>query len=115
MSKSHKRLVDANWQRIWVELDNVDTWYAVMRDLSRAFGTNWRGQARVRRRLQNTEWFRKISMSCPTTIVGMQASGRFPDRKTIAVVWFDVPDPAIATWIAVKQGLKTYLARPKKR
>lgn len=114
MSKSHKRPTDANWQRIWIELNNTDAWYAVMRDLGAAFGTNWRGQARVRRRLQNTEWFHRISMGSPTTIVGMQAMGKFPTNET-AIVWFDVPDPGIATWIAVKQGLKTYLARPKKR
>jgi hypothetical protein len=67
--------------RIQVELRDIKTWYAVIRELNQVFGVNnWRGQNHVRRRLENLIW---------------------DDSKTIWV-WFDVPDEKIATWLAVK-------------
>ena len=67
--------------RIQVELRDINTWYAVIRELNQVFGVNnWKGQNHVRRRLENLIW---------------------DDSKTLWV-WFDVPDEKIATWLAVK-------------
>ena len=67
--------------RIWVEIDNVDRWYAVMRELRKWFGKDWRGQPRVKRKI-SYNW-----------------------NKQKHVVWFDVPDPACASWLGIKLGV----------
>jgi len=71
--------------RIQVELRDIATWYAVIRELNQVFGANnWRGQNHVRRRLENLIWN--------------------TDRNIW--VWFDVPDEKIATWLAVKLAVQ---------
>jgi hypothetical protein len=78
--------------RIQVELRDIKVWYAVIRELNQVFGVNnWRGQNHVRRRLENLIW---------------------DDSKTIWV-WFDVPDPAIASWLAVKLAVQIKLVPNK--
>ena len=67
--------------RIQLELHDVKTWYAVIRELNQVYGANnWRGQSHVRRRLEGLIW---------------------DDSKSLWV-WFDVPDVAITSWLAVK-------------
>ena len=67
--------------RIQIELRDVAAWYAVIRELNQVYGMgNWKGQSHVKRRLENIIWN--------------------PDQAVR--VWFDVPDPAIASWLAVK-------------
>ena len=74
--------------RIQVELRDITTWYAVIRELNQVYGANnWRGQNHVRRRLEDMIW---------------------NDSKTLWV-WFDVPDPAIASWLAVKLAVSIRL------
>ena len=78
--------------RIQVELRDIATWYAVIRELNQVYGANnWRGQSHVRRRLEGLIW---------------------DDRKTLWV-WFDVPDPAIASWLAVKLAVSIRAAPNK--
>ena len=70
--------------RIQLELHDVKTWYAVIRELNQVYGTgNWKGQSHVKRRLENIIWN--------------------PDQAVR--VWFDVPDPAFATWVSVKHSV----------
>jgi hypothetical protein len=67
--------------RIQVELRDIATWYAVIRELNQVYGANnWRGQSHVRRRLESMIW----------------------DERNTLWVWFDVPDVTIASWLAVK-------------
>ena len=71
--------------RIQVELRDIATWYAVIRELNQVYGVNnWKGQSNVRRRLENMIW---------------------DDSKTLWV-WFDVPDVAITSWLAVKLAVQ---------
>ena len=71
--------------RIQVELRDVRTWYAVIRELNHTFGTGkWRGQSHVKRRLAHLIWS--------------------PDQSMW--VWFEVPDPKFATWLAVKLAVQ---------
>ena len=78
--------------RIQVELHDVRTWYAVIRELNQVYGSgNWRGQSHVKRRLENMIWH--------------------PDQT--ARVWFDVPDPAIASWLVVKLAVQVKLVPNK--
>jgi hypothetical protein len=71
--------------RIQIELHDVKTWYAVIRELNQVVGTgNWKGQNHVKRRLEDLIW---------------------QDSKCIWV-WFDVPDVKIATWLAVKLAVQ---------
>jgi hypothetical protein len=71
--------------RIWVELDNSDQWYSVMRELRTWFGKDWKGQPRVKRKITHN-WSNKKHQ-----------------------VWFDVPDPACASWLGIKLGVMTAL------
>jgi hypothetical protein len=78
--------------RIQVELHDVKTWYAVIRELNQVYGTgNWKGQSHVKRSLENIIWN--------------------PDQTVR--VWFDVPDPAIASWLAVKLAVQVKLVPNK--
>ena len=78
--------------RIQVELHDVKTWYAVIRELNQVYGVgNWKGQSHVKRRLENIRW---------------------NPNQTVRV-WFDVPDPAIASWLAVKLAVQVKLAPNK--
>ena len=71
--------------RIQVELRDIATWYAVIRELNQVYGANkWRGQSHVRRRLESMIW----------------------DERNTLWVWFDVPDPAITSWLAVKLAVQ---------
>ena len=71
--------------RIQVELHDVKTWYAVIRELNQVYGVgNWRGQSHVKRRLENVIW----------------------DPAQPVRVWFDVPDVKIDTWLAVKLAVQ---------
>ena len=78
--------------RIQVELRDIATWYAVIRELNQVFGANnWKGQSHVRRRLENMIW----------------------DTDKNIWVWFDVPDEKIATWLAVKLAVTVRVAPNK--
>ena len=71
--------------RIQVELRDIATWYAVIRELNQVYGANnWRGQSHVRRRLESMIW----------------------DENMTLWVWFDVPDVAITSWLAVKLAVQ---------
>lgn len=68
--------------RVWVELGNTEQWYTIIREANQLYGVhNWRCQPRVKRKLENN-WI----------------------RNTIRV-WFDVPDPSFASWVAVKHSV----------
>ena len=78
--------------RIQLELHDVKTWYAVIRELNQVYGANnWRGQSHVRRRLEGLIW---------------------DDSKTLWV-WFDVPDVSITSWLAVKLAVQVKLVPNK--
>jgi hypothetical protein len=78
--------------RIQVELHDVRTWYAVIRELNQVYGAgNWKGQSHVKRRLENIIW----------------------NPSQAVRVWFDVPDPAIASWLAVKLAVQVKLVPNK--
>lgn len=71
--------------KFYFELRSVDEWYAIMREARAQFGTNWRSQRHVRRRLEN----KRIWM---------------PSGHTERI-WFEVPDPAFGTWVAIKHAV----------
>ena len=71
--------------RIQVELRDIATWYAVIRELNQVYGVNnSKGQSHVRRRLESMIW----------------------DERNTLWVWFDVPDVAITSWLAVKLAVQ---------
>ena len=78
--------------RIQVELRDIATWYAVIRELNQVYGANnWKGQSHVRRRLEGLIW---------------------DDSKTLWV-WFDVPDVTITSWLAVKLAVQVRIPSNK--
>ena len=58
-------------------------WYEIMRECRSWFGRDWRGMAKVRKKLKLT----------------IPRLGALP-------VWFEVPDPRFATWVSVKMSLQ---------
>ena len=68
--------------RYRVYCTTVKEWYAVMNECRRWFGTEWKGQGRVGRKLKAN--FASIEIP----------------------IWFDVPDPRWATWIVTKFALR---------
>ena len=74
-------------KRFYFRLRSTQQWYAIMQECRQWFGSNWRGQPRVRRKLPDGRK-RVISAQAP------------------CLVWFDVPDERFASWIAVKMALE---------
>ena len=72
--------------KLYFELSSVDTWYAIMREARAQFGRNWRSQAHVKRRLEHASLWRL---------------GDHAER-----VWFEVPEPAFGTWVAIKHAVR---------
>ena len=69
--------------RVLFEMVTVQEWYKVIHEANALYGAhNWRGQPRVKRKLEQNHW-----------------------QKKIIPVWFDVPDPAFASWVSVKHSL----------
>jgi hypothetical protein len=83
MSKSLNplRTTTPDLHRFYVRLCTTEQWYAVMQECRAWFGTNWRTQPKVRRRLQRT-WEEPVE------------------------AWFEVPNSEWATWIATKLALQ---------
>jgi hypothetical protein len=72
--------------KLYFELTSVEQWYAIMREARAQFGKNWQGQRHVKRRLEHANLW------------------RLPDA--VERVWFEVPDPAFGTWIAIKHAVR---------
>ena len=72
--------------KLYFELSSVDSWYAIMREARAQFGKNWRSQSHVKRRLEHASLWRM---------------GNHKER-----VWFEVPDPAFGTWVAIKHAVQ---------
>ena len=71
--------------RIWFDLRDTETWYAIMKEATTLYGRDgWKSQPRVKRRLDKFAWERNR-----------------PENH----VWFEVPDPSFATWCAVKHAV----------
>lgn len=69
--------------RVLFELVTVQEWYKVIHEANALYGVhNWRCQPRAKRKLERNTW-----------------------QKSIIPVWFEVPDPAFATWVSVKHSL----------
>ena len=78
------KLTPLPMHRIYFEVGGVDVWYKIVREANSMFGRNWRGQSRVKRRLNTPAWLGKA---------GLQ------------IVWFEVPDEKFGTWIAIKYAV----------
>ena len=71
--------------RFWFVISTEQQWYDIMRECRVWFGRRWHSMAKVRRKLD----------------------ARHSRIRAIPVpVWFEVPDPRFATWIAVKMSLQ---------
>ena len=81
---SLKVVTPLDMHRIAFNINTLDQWYGIMAEARRSYGKNWRGQPKVKRRLES--W---------------RPAGAAPIR-----VWFEVPDLTFATWCAVKLGVE---------
>ena len=70
--------------RFWFMVSTQEQWYGIMQECRTWFGKSWRGMSKVRRKL----------------------GSKHSPRPQVVPVWFDVPDPRFATWIAVKMSLQ---------
>jgi hypothetical protein len=81
-------MTEPTLHRIYFCIQDLPTWYAIMREARNQFGRNWRGQPKVKRRIE------RLSYSWAV------------DDQSLWV-WFEVPDLAFATWAAVKLGVRS--------
>jgi len=70
--------------RFWFMVSTQEQWYAIMRECREWFGKNWKGMGKVKRKLH----------------------AKYSPTRTGIPVWFEVPDPRFATWVAVKMSLQ---------
>lgn len=78
--------------RFYFVITHTDQWYEIMRECRAWFGTNWRCQPKVRRKLVEPGT-RRMGMSRP--------------------IWFEVPDERFATWVSVKMALEVRAHAPE--
>jgi len=78
------KLTPLPMHRIYFEVGSVDVWYKIVREANSMFGRNWRGQSRVKRKLNTPAW------------LGTAGSHK---------VWFEVPDEKFGTWVAIKYAV----------
>jgi len=76
--------------RIWFDISSTDVWYSIQREAKKMYGTGWKSQSRVKRKLDNI-W----------------------DGRTVYPVWFDVPDQSFASWISVKYAVSAKIKSGK--
>jgi len=88
---SLKMVTPLGMHRITFEISNVEVWYKIMAEARSQFGKNWRGQPKVKRKLES--W---------------RPAGSPPVK-----VWFEVPDSTFSTWVAVKLGVPVAKATNK--
>lgn len=72
---------DQNLHRFYVSIATTKQWYLVMHECRAWFGSQWKSQPRVKRKLEK--------------VYGQPL-----------IIWFDVPDPRWATWISTKYALE---------
>lgn len=79
-------MTDKLYYKFWFMITTEKQWYDIMRECRSWFGRDWKSMSKVRRKLSNN---------------------RTPaPRYAPLPVWFEVPDPRFATWIAVKMSLQ---------
>jgi|688.fasta_scaffold25036_3 hypothetical protein len=74
--------------RFYFMISTPEQWYGIMKDCRREFGRNWACQSKVLRKLKTPKW------------------GYYRTSKVPFPVWFDIPNQAFATWIAVKFSIE---------
>lgn len=75
-------------QRILVTLETREQWYIVVREANTWFGAGkWRGQRRVKRKLQSQVG--RFGIICQQ-----------PQK-----IWFEIPDIQFASWLTLKYTL----------
>jgi hypothetical protein len=68
--------------RLYFELNDISVWYAIMHEARVWFGKNWKAQKHSRRKLES-RW----------------------DKRT-HLIWFEVPDSAFGSWVAIKLAVR---------
>jgi len=84
------KVTPLSMHRITFSLKNTEQWYKIMREARSLYGKDWRSQPHAKRRLDRNSWMQKEER-----------------------VWFDVPDPAFASWCAVKLAVEAKIAPNK--
>jgi hypothetical protein len=80
--------------RVWFTVHTTKQWYAIMHECRIAFGDNWRGQSKVRKKLIRQTLYQHV-------------------LKQPLEVWFDMPDTRVSTWISMKLGIGARERDPK--
>lgn len=79
--------------RFWFKIHTQEQWYAVINECRRLYGTNWRTKRNVLKHFKKTQNFNRS--------IQQWILRHMPHK-----IWFEVPDPAFATWIAVKHSIE---------
>jgi hypothetical protein len=70
--------------RFWFMVATLEQWYGIIRECRAWFGKDWRSMSKVRKKI--SPQYGRLGQALP--------------------VWFEVPDPRFATWVAVKMSLQ---------
>ena len=88
MSLDPLKLTAQELHKFWFTVSTPKQWYSIMEACRREFGRNWSCQGKVLRKLTPGKF------------------GYYKTTRTPVSVWFAIPDPAFATFIAVKLGIE---------
>lgn len=93
MSMDPLKLTTQELHRFWFKIYTSEQWYAVMHECHLMFGKNWRTKRNVLKRFKKAK-----NLS--------QALQQWMFVNISHDIWFEVPDPNFATWIAVKYSIE---------
>lgn len=79
--------------RFWFKISTKEQWYALIHECRNTYGKNWRSKRHV---LRNFKSVKNLG----------QALQQWMRYNSYHEVWFEVPDPKFATWVAVKFSIE---------
>lgn len=83
MKVSPLKETNQDLHRFWFMVNTKKQWYSIIHECRYLFGSEWKGQAKVLKKLDNP-WAHTVPLR----------------------VWFEVPDDRFATWVALKHGIE---------
>jgi hypothetical protein len=81
--------------RFWFKIYTPDQWYSVIHECRNLYGRNWRTKRHVLKRFNKVKSLSQLLQSWMYVNVSRE-------------IWFEVPDPAFATWISLKYSIEVF-------
>ena len=93
MSMEPLKVTTLPLHRFWFKIHTREQWYSIVNECRKLYGTAWRTQRNILKRFKKTQNLNRTIQ-------------QWIHRHMPHKIWFEVPDPAFATWISVKYSIE---------